>query len=1047
MNVHRLKKVLTLVWAGLGVVAKADTPPDGLVISEFLARNDTGLTDEDGDTSDWIEIVNDSLETVDLSDWHLTDDPTNLTRWTFPAVTIAPGEYLLVFASGKDRIDPAGTLHTNFSLAGSGEFLALVAPDGATLASAFQPAFPPQLDDTSYGFENGGEREGFFTTPTPGAANTTSIGLVLQPPVFSEESGILAGRITLEASLPSNDPPGAAIHYTTDGTAPTPASPVWPGSLRILTSTRLKAAAFDPSGTYDPSPVVTRQFIRLNSNVSSFNSNLPIVVLDSFGTDVDGLGKTNFFSNAFATFIDVDDSGRAAITGTPDFVGNSGIRVRGSSSAWLFPKKQYRFETWNDQGNDLDVSLFGLPAESDWILNAPWSDKTMMRNHLAYRQGEKMGGYSPRTRFFELFFNADGGAVDLDDYQGIYLLVERIKISNDRLDLAEMSPSDNEEPGVSGGFILRKDRIAAGDRSVTTGIENVPLLFQEPEAPTTAQFVYLRNYLNAFEAALHGPDSADPLTGFRAYIDEDSWIDQHLLTEGLRNADGYRLSTHYYKDRNGLLKAGPPWDFNLALGNASFNGAQSPTGWHYEEVDPNRFLPPYPWYGRMFEDPAFTLAYWDRYFQIRTEQWDTPTFMAEIDEVAAYLSAEATEREFARWDTLGRDTYANAPGYQNRLTYQSEVDAMKTFLTDRFAWMDTQFTPPPSFSLAPGPLSPGTPLTLFAPGSPAIHYTIDGSDPASEGSASRLYQSPLVLDQSTWVKARVRHADQTWGALATGRFMIEGRPVVSLSEIHYRPAPATPAEEAAGYTRNDFEFLELFNPTGTTLTLTGARFVDGIRFTFGEFVLPPEGRTLLVSNLAAFESRFGDPSALSIAGQFEGNLDNDGEMIVLEDQDRRVLLSLTYNDAPPWPATPDGDGPSLVLRHPTLDPDQPGSWRPSLAPGGTPGSSDHLPFAGDPEADDNANGISNLIEYALGSTPPALTTDGENFSFLSVARRLGSDDAFIRFESSPDLGPGSWTPTEPVVIDNEAGPPGFETITFSLPPDLRQFVRVVVTLH
>ncbi|MBM4029986.1 MAG: lamin tail domain-containing protein, partial [Planctomycetes bacterium] len=120
-------------------------------ISEFLAINDRGLDDEDRDEEDWIEIHNVSAGPASLAGWYLTDRADNLTQWKFPAVTLGPDGYLVVFASGKDRRDPAGTLHTNFRLSGTGEYLALVRPDGVTVASEYAPAFPVQAPDVSYG--------------------------------------------------------------------------------------------------------------------------------------------------------------------------------------------------------------------------------------------------------------------------------------------------------------------------------------------------------------------------------------------------------------------------------------------------------------------------------------------------------------------------------------------------------------------------------------------------------------------------------------------------------------------------------------------------------------------------------------------------------------------------------------------------------------------------------------------------------------------------------------------------------------------------------
>lgn len=122
-----------------------------LIISEFMASNGSTLLDEDGDSSDWLEIYNPTDAAINLDGWYLTDDADELTKWQFPAVTLDAGEFLVVFASGKDRTNDPNKLHTNFKLDKDGEYLALVASDGVTIAYEYAPQYPEQLRDISYG--------------------------------------------------------------------------------------------------------------------------------------------------------------------------------------------------------------------------------------------------------------------------------------------------------------------------------------------------------------------------------------------------------------------------------------------------------------------------------------------------------------------------------------------------------------------------------------------------------------------------------------------------------------------------------------------------------------------------------------------------------------------------------------------------------------------------------------------------------------------------------------------------------------------------------
>lgn len=148
----RLARLVVIVLFVLA--APATQASQSFVISEFLTKNGGGLTDADGDTPDWIEIVNVSSAPANLGGWHLTDSAADLEKWTFPETILNPGQTLVVFASNKDRTIAGGELHTNFELDEVGEFLALVEPDGATVAHSFAPTYPPQRLNVSYGIRS-----------------------------------------------------------------------------------------------------------------------------------------------------------------------------------------------------------------------------------------------------------------------------------------------------------------------------------------------------------------------------------------------------------------------------------------------------------------------------------------------------------------------------------------------------------------------------------------------------------------------------------------------------------------------------------------------------------------------------------------------------------------------------------------------------------------------------------------------------------------------------------------------------------------------------
>ena len=216
--------------------------PGEPIISEFLASNDGGILDEDGEASDWIELHNPGADPAALLGYFRTDDATNLTKWALPDVTLAAGGYLVVFATGNDRATAGSELHTNFSLDSSGEYLALVKPDGTTIVTEFGPLYPSQQPDVSYGFDPDSATDGYFLTPTPGAANPGSFTGFVADTTFSIDRGFYTSPIDVAITSAT---PGAEIRYTLDGTKPTASSgTVYSGPINISQTTVLRAAAF-----------------------------------------------------------------------------------------------------------------------------------------------------------------------------------------------------------------------------------------------------------------------------------------------------------------------------------------------------------------------------------------------------------------------------------------------------------------------------------------------------------------------------------------------------------------------------------------------------------------------------------------------------------------------------------------------------------------------------------------------------------------------------------------------------------------------------------
>jgi hypothetical protein len=316
--------------------------------------------------------------------------------------------------------------------------------------------FGEQTSNISYGrYPDGTDNWRYFGSSSPAAENIGIYEGFVAEVQFSREGGLCNEPFSVTLATETED---TIIYYSLDGSEPYELGSrfrqgtVYTGPIQIHRTTYLKAVAVKTG--WKPSDTAMQTYIFFDFSVSDFSSNLPIAVVDTMGRNISESSQTL----SYASFIDTTTDGRARLTDTPDFVGRAGINVRGKSSAG-FDKKQYHFETWDEFDQDKDVSILGFPADSDWILQGPYSDKSLMRNFLSYKWSNDIGRYAVRTRFIEVFLNTDGGGVSMNDYVGVYVFMEKIKRGADRVDIAALEPSDDTEPQISGGYIFKKDNI------------------------------------------------------------------------------------------------------------------------------------------------------------------------------------------------------------------------------------------------------------------------------------------------------------------------------------------------------------------------------------------------------------------------------------------------------------------------------------------------------------------------------------------------------------------------------------------------------------
>jgi hypothetical protein len=425
-------------------------------------------------------------------------------------------------------------------------------------------------------------------------------------------------------------------------------------------------------------------------DVTFTSSNLPIVLIDTDGQEIPDEPKIM----AQMRVIDNGPGERNAVTDlVSDYEGWIGIETRGASSQG-FPKKQYAVETREADGENRNVSLLGLPEENDWVLHAPYSDKTLMRNVLAYGLARATGRYASRTRYCEVVLNGE--------YQGVYVLMESIKRDGDRVDVSRLRPDETEGDDLTGGYIIKVDRWARGEVDGWTSpfVEPYPpdqvlrYEYHEPGALEIApeQAAYIEQFVTDFEAAMLSDGFADPETGYPAVLDVGSFVDYFLVTELAKNVDGYRLSTYLHKDKDSVdprLHAGPVWDFNIAFGNAYYYGGTGASGLQADLDVPDRFPVPF-WWNRLAHSGPFETAAAARWADLRRGPFHADSLVARIDSTTTLLE-EAQARNFERWPTLGEWVWPNPAGYEARRTHAAEVAFLEGWLLGRLTWLDGYF--------------------------------------------------------------------------------------------------------------------------------------------------------------------------------------------------------------------------------------------------------------------------------------------------------------------------------------------------------------------
>ena len=375
-----------------------------------------------------------------------------------------------------------------------------------------------------------------------------------------------------------------------------------------------------------------------------------------------------------------------------------GIEIRGSSSQ-MFPKKSYGFETRSsDWQDDIDVNLGGFPAEEDWILYGPYSDKSLIRNKLTFDLSNSIGYKASKVKFYDLYIN--------NDYKGLYVLMEKIKRDENRVNITKL-----EGDSVDGGYIIKIDKPTGDGEACNTCYDDSfsfrstydengylsddsPIYFiyhyPKPKDIFNNQKDHISSIINQFETVLASDNFDNADTGYQSIIDVDSFIDFFIINEITKNIDGYRLSTFINVDIDQKIKMGPIWDFNLAFGNADYCDAANTQGWLYNfnSICPGDIWQVPFWWRRLMESVYFKQRLKDKWQLYRSTTLSDVSIESQIDSYVEYLNSNnAIRQNFYKWPILGQYVW---PNYFVGATHESEINYLKGWINQRLNWMDGQ---------------------------------------------------------------------------------------------------------------------------------------------------------------------------------------------------------------------------------------------------------------------------------------------------------------------------------------------------------------------
>jgi hypothetical protein len=771
------------LWLSLPTLSLASTPQ--IVLSEFLADNQSGLQDDNLEFSDWIELRNLSGDTVDLRGWHLTDDPANLAKWTFASATLSADEYLVVFASGKDRQPTNGARHTNFRLASGGGYLALVRPDGSTIEHAY-PDYPAQKPDISFGVAaqtSEGVTTAYLIPPTPGTANSLkSVTNFVADVQFSVKRGFYETPFDLELLCTT---PRAEIRYTTNGSLPTLANGlIYSGAIHIDHTLPVRAAAYLDGG--EPSDLATHTFIFLNDVIrqdraATLAAGFPAswtTTTPDYGMDQRVIGANDNYGGKYALTIQADLKsvptlslvtaftnlfGSKGIYSYPENKGDlwerpvslelidpngekgfhidAGLRIQGGAfrSFGLTKKKSFRLFFRQAYGHGkLRFPFFGAQAADAFdtlVLRAnnndgwQWGDAgaqpLYIRDAFALDTARAMGMTASHRSFAHVYINGV--------YWGLYNPVERpdSSFSSSYLGGDEADwDGINYDSATDGTYEAWNRMCALARKGLADNANYQKIQGNDPDGTRNPAYENLLDVDNLIDYMI-----------LNCYLGNNDWPDRNWYAGRDRvNGDGFKfypwdsewivgLDSDVNTDKTGVSSASTPAEpYAACKKNAEFRLRFADRVYRY-------FFNGGPLYVDS-SNPKYDPAHPER-------NVPAARFAAACDEVYAAVVAES-----ARW---GDQHVTSKPYTRDEHWAKEKTNQLTQYFPTRSSVVLAQFrraglypnTDAPDFSQAGGAVPRGFALEMSAPRG-TIYYTTDGADPRTAAQITEVSRITLV---------------------------------------------------------------------------------------------------------------------------------------------------------------------------------------------------------------------------------------------------------------------------------------------------------------